>query len=415
VGKSLSITTKILAMPNMTHFLNEAFPKPISINLNGTRHSFKNFAKYQEWAMKQIKFYQAIGNPGNIQNTFNQRIVVQVENIFNSNRPDEYNFNNLHDDLKGFLESTFARFGLIDYASNEGKWLTKQVSINPNNVAVSAQYFISKNTNPNGNAQRDGELAAYLFDKGYDPDFETEKQKYEEFYSNIVQDKDELIEEIKRLKTEHEEILKLSKEQKTWWAETFDKKLEDVKKNFNEEADRHDIKMKESEEFYEKKLAVKNAVVYWTEKAIEHKRNSWIFGSIAGILMIGVLIAIVCIGKYFVGLDLTNPNGVGSKLLTKSGALQLWVYGFFIISVTMIIWIIRLLVKVFLSNLHQLSDANERATMIQTYLAFEREEKTLTEKDKELVLPSIFRTSSHGIIKEDSAPNTPMNIFMGKS
>lgn len=400
-------------MPTMTQYFTVEFPKPISINLNGTRHSFSNYAKYQEWYEKQLEFYQKIGNPGNAQYTLQAHIINQVENTFNSNRPDDYKFKNLSDEFKSFIESTFNQYGLLDYASVEGKWLTKQLKTNPSIVPSAAQYFVTKNTNPNAIAQRDGELAAYLFDKGYEPDFESEKQKYEEFYEEVITHKDELIEEIQRLKSEQEILLKESDEQKTWWAETFDKQLEEAKKKFNEEAERHESKMKESEEFYEQKLAVKNAVVYWTEKAAEHKTNSWIFGLISGSLMIGMLITIICFGNYFLGLDLTK--GTGAKLLTKSGALQLWVYGFFIISVTMIIWIIRLLVKVFLSNLHQLSDANERATMIQTYLAFEREEKTLTEKDKELVLPSIFRTTSHGIIKEDSAPNTPMNFFMGKS
>jgi hypothetical protein len=400
-------------MPTMTQYFTEDFPKPISINLNGTRHSFSNFAKYQEWYKKQLEFYQKIGNPGNMQNTFQARIINQGESIFNTNRPDEYNFKNLSADFKTLIETTFKKFSLLDYASSEGKWLTKQHTINPSIVPSAALYLHTKKANPAGVAQKDGELAAYLFDKGYAPDFDSEKQRYEEFYDVIVQEKDDLFEEIQELKTKQENLQKESGEQKSWWAETFDKQLEEAKRRFNEEAERHEKKMNESENFYEKKLAVKNAVVYWTEKADEHKTNSWIFGIISGALMIGMLITIICFGKYFVGLDLTK--GTGAKLLTKTGALQLWVYGFFIISVTMVIWIIRLLVKVFLSNLHQLSDANERATMIQTYLAFEREEKTLTEKDKELVLPSIFRTSSHGIIKEDSAPNTPMNIFMGKS
>lgn len=46
-----------------------------------------------------------------------------------------------------------------------------------------------------------------------------------------------------------------------------------------------------------------------------------------------------------------------------------------------------------------------------TYLALEREEQVLKKEDKELILPSIFRTSSHGIIKDDSSPNPVMNIL----
>ena len=168
--------------------------------------------------------------------------------------------------------------------------------------------------------------------------------------------------------------------------------------------------MTKSEEFYEKKLAVKKAVTYWTKKAKSHRRNSWIFGIVAGILMITCLIVILFVGKSIVGFDLTDENGIGRKVLTETGGLQLWVYGFFIVCMTLIIWFIRLLVKVFLSNLHLLSDAKERETMIQTYLAFEREEDILKETDRDLILPSIFRVSSDGFIKEDSTPNSPINI-----
>ena len=144
--------------------------------------------------------------------------------------------------------------------------------------------------------------------------------------------------------------------------------------------------MSEAEEFYEKKLAVKNAVTYWSKKAESHKTNSYIFGIIAGLLMIVSIIGIFNLGKYIIGLELTDVNGIGRKILTATGALQLCVYVFFIISMTLIIWFIRLLVKVFLSNLHLLSDAKERETMIQTYLAFEREENTLKDTDRDLIL-----------------------------
>lgn len=57
------------------------------------------------------------------------------------------------------------------------------------------------------------------------------------------------------------------------------------------------------------------------------------------------------------------------------------------------------------------SDAKERETMIMTYLAFEREEQVLNKEDRNLILPSIFRVSSNGIIKEDSSPSPIMNFF----
>ena len=131
-------------MPTMTQYFTVEFPKPISINLNGTRHSFSNYAKYQEWYEKQLEFYQKIGNPGNAQYTLQAHIINQVENTFNSNRPDDYKFKNLSDEFKSFIESTFNQYGLLDYASVEGKWLTKQLKTNPSIVPSAAQYFVTK-------------------------------------------------------------------------------------------------------------------------------------------------------------------------------------------------------------------------------------------------------------------------------
>ena len=225
---------------------------------------------------------------------------------------------------------------------------------------------------------------------------------------------DEILKELLDIREENKKLNQTIQKRNTDWETTFKNQKTKVALRFDEEYDRHKSKMEESEDFYEKKLAVKNAVTYWSTKAKNHQINSFIFGGIAGLLMICAVIMVFNSGKYIIGLDLNDANGIGRKILTEKGALQLWVYGFFIISMTLVIWFIRLLVKVFLSNLHLLSDAKERETMIQTYLAFEREENTLKDTDRDLILPSIFRVSANGFIKDDATPNTPINIITKK-
>ena len=65
-------------------------------------------------------------------------------------------------------------------------------------------------------------------------------------------------------------------------------------------------------------------------------------------------------------------------------------------------WIIRITVKIALSNLHLSEDANERVVMIQTYLSFINEGQ-INENDKNLILSSLFRSSNIGIIKDESS------------
>jgi uncharacterized membrane protein len=65
-------------------------------------------------------------------------------------------------------------------------------------------------------------------------------------------------------------------------------------------------------------------------------------------------------------------------------------------------WIIRITVKIALSNLHLSEDAHERVVMIQTYLSFVKEGQ-IDENDKNLILSSLFRPSNIGIIKDESS------------
>lgn len=402
-------------MPNMIKYQTEDFPKNLSIDISA-KHSFKNFEKINNWYEKELKFHQEIGNPGNITHTFTHQVKNQINSKFSQNRNENFTIDDLLTELKNHIETTFKTQGLIGSNSKEGKWLLKQHIQNASLTLGSFSYFQNKikGVINNNTSQRDGEFSAYLFDNGIEPDFETEKEQYQTFYNEIIEQKDELLKELSDIREENKVLNQTIKKQNTDWENTFTTQKEEIAKKFNDEYERHETTMSESEEFYEKKLAVKNAVTYWSKKAESHKTNSYIFGIIAGLLMIMSIIGIFNLGKYIISLDLTDVNGIGRKILTETGALQLWVYGFFIISMTLIIWFIRLLVKVFLSNLHLLSDAKERETMIQTYLAFEREENTLKDTDRDLILPSIFRVSANGYIKDDSSPNSPINIITKK-
>lgn len=67
-------------------------------------------------------------------------------------------------------------------------------------------------------------------------------------------------------------------------------------------------------------------------------------------------------------------------------------------------WIIRIIVKIALSNLHLSEDAHERVVMIYTYLSFIQKGQLQDEKeDKKLILSSLFRPSNIGIIQDESS------------
>ena len=135
-----------------------------------------------DWCDAEIAFYTVIGNPGNIVQTFIQQIKNQLQSKFNQNRNEDFEWEDFSKEIVHFIETTISRYGLITERSKEGKFLNKLHTSNPHLVAGAFLYFQQKATNNNANInQRDGEFAAYLFEMGVEPNFEEEKQKYEDF------------------------------------------------------------------------------------------------------------------------------------------------------------------------------------------------------------------------------------------
>lgn len=163
------------------------------------------------------------------------------------------------------------------------------------------------------------------------------------------------------------------------------------------------------------------SVSYWGTKQKSHKTKFWWFGS-AAIGLIGLLICILFIAlnyheeqingnkktEFVSDINITNEpkkiisnNEENSKYFDFDYSKLAW-YILMIFASSSAFWIIRITVKIALSNLHLSEDAHERVVMIQTYLSFVKEGQ-IDENDKNLILSSLFRPSNIGIIKDESS------------
>ncbi|MGB5792338.1 DUF6161 domain-containing protein, partial [Poseidonibacter sp.] len=183
---------------------------------------------------------------------------------------------------------------------------------------------------------------------------------------------------------------------------------------------------------------LKASIDYWDDKHDKHKKQFYIY-SIGAIFLILTLIYILFNSDFIhqetnqkaqkiaiindnnqsnVKADVTVLKKVDettskqintsqtdlekeSLLLDKIDSFAL--YALLIFASSSALWIIRIIVKIALSNLHLSEDANERVVMIKTYLSFMQEGNSLDTNDKELILSSIFRPSIIGIIKDESS------------
>jgi hypothetical protein len=76
------------------------------------------------------------------------------------------------------------------------------------------------------------------------------------------------------------------------------------------------------------------------------------------------------------------------------------------------VWAVRLLVRLFLSNSHLATDADERVTLVKTYLALMEADKLPFDDDKKLILEALFRPASDGMVKEETLPHPMLEMFM---
>ena len=161
-----------------------------------------------------------------------------------------------------------------------------------------------------------------------------------------------------------------------------------------------------TDKLYKTDLSLKPASEYWTKKAKIHdqKAKSLLKGLIVGgiiftLLIIGVLAALIW----------TKPDlgkiGETTTLLIVAATITLS---------TLLFWAARIATRIYLGNVHLANDARERAILIQTYLALNTEGKA-TDADRALVLATVFRPSTDGVVRDDGAPGfTPAAILSGR-
>lgn len=256
----------------------------------------------------------------------------------------------------------------------------------------------------------------------------------------VKENSSDLLEAMKnKLSNNENELLKLSNKFEKIEKEnqTIEEKKEQFYKIF-EKSENLDIKIQALED----KIKLNASVTYWEAKQKSHKTKFWWFGG-AAIVFIVILLLILFkalnyhnnqisgSGKIEIisDINITNESNKAIQDVNKSISAikqtlqepkkiisnneensksfdfdysKLAWYILMIFASSSAFWIIRITVKIALSNLHLSEDAHERVVMIQTYLSFVKEGQ-IDENDKNLILSSLFRPSNIGIIKDESS------------
>ncbi len=167
-------------------------------------------------------------------------------------------------------------------------------------------------------------------------------------------------------------------------------------------------------ETYDNHMKLAAPVSYWDKKRVKHRNWSfgffglicvamWRFGSLLVTELESVSKAVE-LAKVMPPVQNSSSSTVGSMIELAST----WKIGSFILLATLGFWVIRILVRLFLSHIHLENDAAERVTMAQTFLALKRDSALSGTEHIGTILAALFRPTGDGIVKDEGLPPTAM-------
>ena len=150
--------------------------------------------------------------------------------------------------------------------------------------------------------------------------------------------------------------------------------------------------IKNTEASYKEHMTLRAPVDYWTDKAKMHRdavkiSRHWLIG-------------FTSIGSLFLPSALYFLAITSAELAKGDAAVYIKFAVIGAIVTTVAFWVGRVLLRIYFSDRHLLTDAEERVAMIKTYLALSKDQD-VTASERALVLAPIFRSAADGIVKEE--------------
>jgi hypothetical protein len=383
----------------------------ITVNFSkvGVSQNLKGFSTIHKFLNQQIKGwekYEDIPTELNASKQHFTNLNNIIEQFINSYKGHlEPQLNNGWRNAQNQLQSDGNQ---LTYDSPQTEFLVDLKKEFPNYVSGAYHYIVgSYNFNTRDNFT--GGLLAYEFELKDHTNLTTRRTKEKSSISKIKNDLKEQLSDSETQLTEHltnanleykeyvEQIDGFKTEKETLFNEWFD----NSKENFTTFDTESKGKIADLEKTYEELLRLKKPAEYWSLRAITLKAEGW-----KAVKWLIGLIAFACITLYTL-LWLT-PEGMLLSFVKGNAQAIKWS----IVYVTFISFLafgIRALNKIAFSSFHLARDAEEREQLTYVYLSLIKD-NAVDEKDKNLIMQSLFSRAETGLLKDDSGPTMPNDI-----
>lgn len=236
--------------------------------------------------------------------------------------------------------------------------------------------------------------ALYLLRK----DFSNIKENISDFEANIVtpitnklkdisDDSDVQYKQITTfIEDKHNQIQMQYDEKISEFAE-FKKSLDDWQKEKHE-------KIKALEDTYENQLSLEAPEKLWTERAEEHQKKAkkWTYFLIFAILSLIFTLAVLVVVIHNYSLNIIKNE---LPFISKS---------FILISIiSFFIYIVRILIKIVMSNHHLATEYKQKAALTRFYQALTKAGTDIEKEERLIIINSLFSKVETGLVKTDTS------------
>ena len=378
----------------------------ISLNLaaNGI-FSFKSKVELLQWLSEENLFYRRLFEslPRTDENTNIQHAVeIFFRPLLNLPAPNRLDSpQNYTLQLKHSVETAYNTKQIPTSESPCGNFLA---SMSKTRVVYAVGYYFGIPFRI-GTENREGSLAllqVQLFDLGAPIITKSATKSLNSLYTSFSQTLDIAKRQLEHQNSEFTQDLETRKQQFTNQEKIVTEKLASLSEELKSTLTTEEARVSESvtktqeqlmllEKVYDEKLSLQSAVVYWAKREKQHCISAWAWAA-----------GTICVAS---GFTVFMFNSVKDSLgKTTIANAELWQISELATVAIFGVWTMRVFVRLMLSNTHLRTDAAERKTMMLTYLSMLRRNQLPDGDCRNLVLQSLFRPSSTGIIKDDASP-----------
>ncbi|HEM5121859.1 TPA: hypothetical protein U1255_001798, partial [Streptococcus suis] len=236
--------------------------------------------------------------------------------------------------------------------------------------------------------------------------FSNIRENVTDFENNVVRPIQAKLDEIETASSEkYSEITKLTENKSNETRKYFEEKVDELdrfQKKLNDWQDSKEELLDNLEETYKNKLSLEAPETLWIERAEEYRElaSRWTKALIiSAILLIGTLsLLVITLHNYSQGIIKEIPFISESFILVSA--------------VSFFIYIVRIIIKIVMSNHHIAAEYRQKAALTRFYQALTYSGDSIDKEERLIIINALFGRVETGLVKTDTSNDSDAIIAL---